>query len=335
MSKGRQAVSLVLSVLGLYASYIAFGVVQERIHATTYGGGARFRSPAFLILFQVAVNTCVGLLSAVARGDSLVRGVPVLGFAGMSLSYVLAMYSSNKALDFIDYPTQVVAKSVKMIPVMVGGVLFLGKRHPVSEYVEVGVITLGITMFFLKPAAAAATTAAGAAADAAGDWRYTQGLLLSTFSLFCDGLTSTLQDGVRASHSPSGPQFMLYMNLWSTLFFAVPLTLSGEAASAVAFLAEHHDALFDVVLFGLTSAMGQLFIFAVLSGFGPLVLTMSTTTRKFFSILLSVIWFSHPLSMRQWTGAALVFGGLIAHTLSKWNRAGKGSVKKDTGKKAA
>jgi hypothetical protein len=35
-----------------------------------------------------------------------------------------------------------------------------------------------------------------------------------------------------------------------------------------------------------------------------------TTTRKFFTILASVLWFGHYVSARQWFAVALVFLGL-------------------------
>ena len=46
------------------------------------------------------------------------------------------------------------------------------------------------------------------------------------------------------------------------------------------------------------------------TNFGPLTCSIFTTTRKFFTILGSVILFGHPMSGRQWIGTVLVFIGL-------------------------
>ena len=54
----------------------------------------------------------------------------------------------------------------------------------------------------------------------------------------------------------------------------------------------------------------QNFIFLTVTHFGPLTCSIFTTTRKFFTILGSVIIFSHPLLGRQWVGVVLVFVGL-------------------------
>ena len=45
------------------------------------------------------------------------------------------------------------------------------------------------------------------------------------------------------------------------------------------------------------------------SDFGPLPCSIITTTRKFFTVLASVVIFGNALSQRQWVGAAFVFAG--------------------------
>ena len=45
------------------------------------------------------------------------------------------------------------------------------------------------------------------------------------------------------------------------------------------------------------------------SEFGPLPLSLITTTRKFFTVLASVLIFGHHIIGRQWMGAVLVFTG--------------------------
>ena len=46
------------------------------------------------------------------------------------------------------------------------------------------------------------------------------------------------------------------------------------------------------------------------TNFGPLTCSIFTTTRKFFTILGSVLIFGHTMIGRQWVGTVLVFIGL-------------------------
>ena len=62
----------------------------------------------------------------------------------------------------------------------------------------------------------------------------------------------------------------------------------------------------------MAGALGQLFILLMVSGYGPLACSVVTTTRKFFTVLCSVILFGNVLTGRQWFGAILVFAGLFA-----------------------
>jgi hypothetical protein len=66
--------------------------------------------------------------------------------------YVFAMYSSNKALEFVSYPLQILAKSCKMIPVMLGGILINKKEYKLVEKLAVVLMTVGVIYFsFLEP----------------------------------------------------------------------------------------------------------------------------------------------------------------------------------------
>ena len=47
------------------------------------------------------------------------------------------------------------------------------------------------------------------------------------------------------------------------------------------------------------------------SEFGPLPCSIITTTRKFFTVLGSVIMFGNTLLPHQWVGAVLVFCGIF------------------------
>ena len=47
------------------------------------------------------------------------------------------------------------------------------------------------------------------------------------------------------------------------------------------------------------------------SEFGPLPCSIITTTRKFFTVLGSVIMFGNTLLTHQWCGAVLVFVGIF------------------------
>ena len=255
-------------------------------------------------------------------------------YAICSFSYLTAMVTSNKALMWVNYPTQVVGKSCKPIPVMVLGVLIGRKRYPALKYLFVLLIVAGVAMFMYKDDKASASKS-----DTTGilgkihartfflSSRIAQlltlrrlaeniltcvgiGEILLLVSLTCDGVTGAVQERMKSEHQTKSGHMMRSMNKWSIFFLAIALTATGELWDFSSFVARHPSVMWQIGLFSVASALGQYFIFMCVSEFGPLPCSICTTTRKFFTVLASVVFFGNALVQRQWLGATLVFIGV-------------------------
>jgi hypothetical protein len=66
----------------------------------------------------------------------------------------------------------------------------------------------------------------------------------------------------------------------------------------------------NLIVFSLLSALGQLFIFYALLVFDSLVCTTITTVRKFMTIVISVVFHHNALSGWQWLSVLMVFGAV-------------------------
>ena len=140
----------------------------------------------------------------------------------------------------------------------------------------------------------------------------------------CEGwalapLAVPVQDEINRKHRAATPLYsMCWMNFWCSLYNSVYLFgLSSAGWDMLAFCRRYPAAAYDILLFCLCGAIGQLFIFLTIKRFGSLVNTTVCTTRKFFNILLSVIWNGNPLLPQQWLAVGLVFVGLAANTIHK------------------
>ena len=126
----NRSTKLLIYAAGTFACYFYYGVLQEKITRGQYGEGEnkeKFTCAFALVCFQCVLNYLFAkiiLLTLVKQGEDSTR---TLYYATSALTYLLAMVCSNMALQFVNYPTQVVAKSGKPIPVMLLGVL-LGKK---------------------------------------------------------------------------------------------------------------------------------------------------------------------------------------------------------------
>ncbi|XP_066484865.1 solute carrier family 35 member B1 isoform X2 [Tiliqua scincoides] len=277
---------------------------EEATTRGKYGEGAKqekFIYALTLVFIQCVINAIFARLLIQFFDNVKVDRTQNWLYAACSLSYLGAMVSSNSALQFVNYPTQVLGKSCKPIPVMLLGVTVLRKKYPVTKYLCVLLIVTGVALFMYKP------KKGGSVAD---DHLFGYGELLLLLSLTLDGLTGVSQDHMRAHYQTGSNRMMLNVNLWSTLFLGAGILFTGELWEFLSFTERYPSIIYNILLFGLTSALGQSFIFMTVVYFGPLTCSIVTTTRKFFTILASVILFANPITNLQWMGTILVFLGL-------------------------
>jgi UDP-galactose transporter B1 len=183
------------------------------------------------------------------------------------------------------------------------GTIISRKLFPTAKYVSVVLITAGISMFMLQKVKKGS-------GDESDDASQFYGRTLIFVSLLCDGLTGSLQDALVGNSKPSAYHLMMWNNLWAVCYLLIGALFTGGIINGLHFAARHPSVIPMMAAFALTSAAGQMFIYYTVRHYGSLVCTMVTTTRKFFTILLSVLWFGHHLSLLQWIAVAIVFAGI-------------------------
>jgi UDP-galactose transporter B1 len=91
----------------------------------------------------------------------------------------------------------------------------------------------------------------------------------------------------------------------------LPMSIaSGQFNEGIQLLKGEPRLVSIVLLQNAIVAVGQIFIFLTITWYSSLVCTTITTTRKFFTILFSVLYFGHRFNMWQWVSVSMVFGGL-------------------------
>ena len=178
----RQA-QLAIACGGIFFSFSYFAVLQEDVYKKPYNG-EYFKYTFLALIAERGINAAIGLTGMMIFGRSGLT-IPHRDIFVSGISQMFAMAGSNEALRYVSYPTQVLGKSCKMVPVMAGSIVLGGKAYSATEYVQVLLITLGVCMFNLL----------GKKKKAGED--STLGLLLIGFSLIMDAVTGGLQDKVK------------------------------------------------------------------------------------------------------------------------------------------
>lgn len=234
-------------------------------------------------------------------------------FFKISATYILAMLSSNFAIRYISYPAQVLGKSLKPVAVLLMNTIINRTKYPLAKYIAVMAISGGIVLYSWEPHRKFNDELEETA------WLESTiaGTVLVGFSLLCDGLTGSWQDAwtktVRATgEEPDSVEAQFLTNFWACLYLIPVAWYSGELMPFFRVLADPEPGMLaDLLYFAFCNTLGQFFIYAILSSHGSLVCSVVTTTRKFFTILLSVVMFNpNLLDSRQWLAVILIFCAL-------------------------
>jgi len=295
---------------GICFAYWFYGFLQEKILSESDLGAT------FILVLQTVVNIIIALIW------QRVEGSPPASVAGQKLNhpllsatsstYVFAMVGSNEALRFVSYPTAVLAKSCKLIPTMVMGWAIEGRTYGFQQWVAALLISFGIAMFNLSRIKHDPTSIQHGNED-----EYWKGMALLALSLAMDGFLGVSQGFLKRQDTrgknerpPTAVETMLWVNAYALILLIPMAVADNQWNEGIKILTEDAFLLKSMILLNGVVGIGQIFIFLTITWYSSLICTTITTTRKFFTILFSVIHFGHRFSTWQWLSTGMVFSGL-------------------------
>ncbi|KAG4300859.1 hypothetical protein PCANB_002884 [Pneumocystis canis] len=285
---------------------------KKRITTTSYGKQEEiFNSTIILSITQSFIATIISSIFMYFSTKQSKKKLPSLSKSLLSKLLLIALSSSlaspigYASLKHINYPTLILGKSCKLLPVMAIHTIFYKTRFTYHKYLIVTIVTFGIIIFTLCDSRLSSKTKKKQLSNNA--W----GLFLLSINLLLDGYTNSTQDQIfKIFPHVSGPWMMMSMNIVSTIGMALYLFgFTNELITTLEFIKKYPSIISDIIIYGCLGAIGQLFIFHTLEKFGSLILITITLTRKMLTLLISLAWFNHKLTIGQWIGVGLVFYG--------------------------
>jgi solute carrier family 35 (UDP-galactose transporter), member B1 len=334
---------LLFGTFGIYAAYLSYGLYQEDLYR--YRGGDYdphappvFRSVWFLQVLESAASIGLGIIGRkfwtnhnnTNRNDKshnkpyhytlqslrpfLLSGAAQV-FAKVFMSLSLVMGAS--------FPVATLAKSAKIVPVMIGQLLLGGASYNVRDCAFAVLVVSGTVLLSLGKTTTTTTTNHHGSSSSAVEPPHhdtVAGVAFIFLSLVMDGCVGGLQKKMKRDwkdHPPTTYDYVLFSHIsmigiaglfsiltrdwWSGLHCLIQYPAVAQMVTAVCFL----------------SVMGQWFIFYVISHFDPLVCATITTTRKIWSVMLSIAFKGYALSSTGYAGLALAILGLAMEVEQK------------------
>ncbi|UKK00860.1 hypothetical protein MACK_000934 [Theileria orientalis] len=322
-------------VTGIYTCFLSFGYFLEKLLKFKVNDSVEFSFPIFVVVVTSASNLVMslGLLFAQYCGDlrkrksqsgrqyrpvtrleaSKVKKASLFGNLErkhllrlcLSSSFsIMAQMTSTYALPYVGIPTQVIIKSSKMVPILIGGFVLFRKRYAWYDVTCVVSITLSILLFnfdrFLNYKANRTSLL---------------GIFLCFVSLLCDGFVGPIQDDVLSKVSLH-PHFLMFISTIVSLPISLAACLSLEGLLPF-MLVKNREIMKLVLSLALTGTLGQMFVFLSITTYGSLYTGIITTLRKAFSTLLSVYIFKHSLTRVQWLALVTTFSSIFIQQFFK------------------
>jgi len=247
---------------------------------------------AILIAGTIITSTNMGsLFGPFTRGDLIVGA---LNF--------MTMFCSNYSLKFVNYPFMVLAKSAKVLPVILTGWMTgVYQVKPAQLFIAI-MITLGLVIFNLSKVQGLADESVF-------------GVVLVLVSLLFDGFVGSQQDkNHKTQQRPYAYHTMLYNNccifVGNLILYSHAYFLAGD--SSIERIWNDASLLRDTCLIALLGAFGQIFIYLTISIFNNYICSIITTSRKCLSVVISNFLFDHRFTPEQWVGASMVMASTCA-----------------------
>eukprot|EP00746_Dinoflagellata_sp_MGD_P163179 gnl/MRDRNA2_/MRDRNA2_91083_c0_seq1.p1 gnl/MRDRNA2_/MRDRNA2_91083_c0~~gnl/MRDRNA2_/MRDRNA2_91083_c0_seq1.p1 ORF type:complete len:319 (+),score=67.09 gnl/MRDRNA2_/MRDRNA2_91083_c0_seq1:106-1062(+) len=304
-----ESAKLVICVAGIWSCFLAYGVLQEGIWRFKTDSGEKFSQTMLLLVLEHGVCSVVSFFFMVVLGQTSKQEYTskmIKQSSIVAVSQCAAKFSSNESLKHVSYPIQALAKSSKTIPAMFGS-FFSGKKFSTIQWIAAFTITVGCAVFSMSGKKAGGGIQASAF-----------GVMLLVCSLLGDGFVAYFQDGMRGYAVPLTAYEQMFMTNFGAAVFLLPAAvISGQLASGAAFVAANPAIIQSIGIFAACSAAGQVFIFATIVWFGPDVNAKITTLRKMFTVLISIVWYGHPMGMQQWISVGFVFTAVLAELAEK------------------
>jgi len=200
-------------------------------------------------------------------------------------------------LLLLNYPTQVVFKSMKLLSVMIGSRCFLKKQYSTLEYVAAPFMVASAILFSLGDSTAALNF---------DFW----GLVIVCVSLIFDSIHANAQEYTLRLNRDTTVELLVYSNLLSGVFSCIIGTMSGELIPLVKYVEKH--SVFEMLKWFVIRSMclyiGVAAFVVFTKKFGAVAAVTITTVRKVLTVLLSfVLWPTMKVFTSQHSVGTIVF----------------------------
>ncbi|KAK4876842.1 hypothetical protein RN001_009348 [Aquatica leii] len=292
ISNLQQNTQFILCTITIFIFFILYGYMQELIF--TLDGFKPFGW--YLTLVQFAYYTMFGVIEKILKQEGN-RRMPMTIYLLLALLTLGTIGFSNSSLQYLNYPTQVIFKCCKLIPVLIGSIIIQGKRYGPLDFCAALLMCVGLTLFTL--------------ADSKISPNFnTKGVFVISMALLCDAIIGNVQEKNMKAYNASNSEVVLYSYGIGFIYIFIVMFLTGDLLTGFRFCSQYPVETYGYALiFSLTGYLGIQIVLTLVRTCGAFVAVTVTTCRKAVTIIISFLLFSKPFTFQYiWSGLLVVIG---------------------------
>mmetsp|Transcript_20089 Transcript_20089/g.27281 ORF Transcript_20089/g.27281 Transcript_20089/m.27281 type:complete len:429 (-) Transcript_20089:392-1678(-) len=287
----------------LFFFTILYGALQELVAIHIF----ERRHGLFVTLIQFFGYTFFAFLQWVFRENNVRSSVPVVYLVILAVLQASMQGLSNLSMRYLTYPAKVLFKSSRVIPTMIFGVIFYGKRYSITEYLIIVIMVFGLATFL------------GADANASPEF-HPIGVGLISLSLIVDAAIINLQEHLFSKFNCDEEEMIFMSYAGGSIVLLITCIGMGEVMEGLSFVRQHQDPvriLTILTVFAACGFCGVSSVTALTKRFGALTAALTTTARKALTILVSFFLFPKPINGGHIFGSGIFILGLVLKSRSK------------------
>ena len=228
-----------LCCTGVFFFYLMYGYMQELIF--TLDGFKPFGW--FLTLIQFAFYTFFGFFERKIETENVKRLIPLKTYALLAFLTLGTMGLSNSSLSYLNYPTQVIFKCCKLVPVLIGSILIQKKQHGPLDFLAALAMCIGLTLFTLgKIKIHLSITHNNNFCRCTVDSQIspnfdTFGVIMISTALLFDAIIGNVQEKAMREHNAPNNEVVLYSYGIGFVYLFIFMLLSGNILPGLRFCA--------------------------------------------------------------------------------------------------
>jgi len=148
--------------------------------------------------------------------------IPIRTYFLLAFLTLGTMGFSNTSLEYLNYPTQVIFKCCKLIPVLIGGIVIQRKQYGALDFLAACTMCVGLSLFTL--------------ADSYMSPNFDMvGVFVISLALLCDAAIGNVQEKAMKTYSASNTEVVFYSYSIGFVYLLVIMLLTGKLFSGFTF----------------------------------------------------------------------------------------------------